>query len=160
MAATGAAMPDDLPAIDLQPGLRADLAAAIEAMPAARLVGLRVRGFSPDGRSRLEMPVVPQLTFDGHVVQAAMVGLLADFAGVSAASSRLPAGWAASTTGFEVHNLAPAAGEVLVAVGAAVQVSRGQAVSTVKVWACTGGESTLVAVATTTCRPFELRGPG
>ena len=81
---------------DLQPGLRADLAAAIEAMPASRLIGLRVRGFAPGGVSLLELPMSPQVTFDGRVVQGGIVGMLADYAGVSAASSTLPAGWAAS----------------------------------------------------------------
>jgi len=149
-------MPDvQLP--DLQPGLRADLAAAIEAMPASRLVGLRVLGFAPGGVSALQMDIAPALTFDGRVVQGGLVGLLADYAGVSAASSTLPAGWAASTTGFEVHNLAPAAGERLVAIGEAVQVGKSHAVSTARVWAVAGGQATLVAVATTTCRPFEVR---
>jgi len=142
---------------DLQPGLRADLAAAIEAMPASRLVGLRVLGFAPNGGSALQLDIVPALTFDGRVVQGGIVGLLADYAGVSAASSTLPAGWAASTTGFEVHNLAPAAGERLVAIGEAVQVGKSHAVSTARVWALAGDAATLVAVATTTCRPFELR---
>lgn len=142
---------------ELQPGLRADLAQAIEAMPASRLVGLRVRGFAPAGRSVLELPVRPELTFDGRVVQGGIVGLLADYAGVSAASSTLSAGWAASTTGFEVHNLAPAIGDRLVAVGEAVQVGKSHAVSTARVWALDGDDAKLVAVATTTCRPFEVR---
>ena len=140
---------------DLDPGLRADLAQAIEAMPASRLVGLKVLGFAPGGVSALEMRVTPPLTFDGRIVQGGIVGLLADYAGVSAASSALPAGWAASTTGYEVHNLAPAAGERLVAIGEAVQVGKSHAVSTARVWSMSGGSTTLVAVATTTCRPFD-----
>lgn len=143
---------------DLQPGLRADHAAVIEAMPASRLVGLRVLGFAPGGISALELPIVPAVTFDGRVVQGGIVGLLADYAGVSAATSALPAGWAASTTGFEVHNLAPARGERLVAIGEAVQVGKSHAVSSARVWALAGGDAKLVAVATTTCRLFELRG--
>lgn len=142
----------------LEPGLRADLAAGIAAMPASRLVGLTVLGFAPGGRSALELPIVPALTFDGRVVQGGLVGLLADYAGVSAAASTLPAGWAASTTGFEVHNLAPAAGERLLAIGEAVQVGKSHAVSSVRVWAVRDGRATLVAVATTTCRPFAFSG--
>jgi uncharacterized protein (TIGR00369 family) len=157
LSAPEASMPAQFHLPDLQPGWRDDLAAAIEAMPAARLVGLRVRGFTRDGRSLLELPVVPALTFDGRVVQGGIVGLLADFAGVSAASSQLPAGWAASTTGFEVHNVAPAAGEQLLAVGEAVAVGKSHAVSTARVWALAQGQVTLAAVATTTCRPFEIR---
>jgi acyl-coenzyme A thioesterase PaaI-like protein len=142
----------------LQDGLRPDLAAAIEAMPASRLIGLKVRGFAPGGISVLELPVVPALTFDGRAVQAGVIGMLADYAGVSAASSALPPGWASSTTGFEVHNVAPATGERLVAVGEAAHVGRSQAVSTARVWAMTGDQAVLVAVATTTSRLFDAAG--
>ncbi len=146
---------DPLPGLDT--GLRPDLAAGIAAMPASRHAGLRVLGFAPGGRSALELPVVPALTVDGRLVQGGYVGLLADYAGVSAAASTLPAGWAAATTGYEVHHLAPAVGERLLAVGEAVQVGKSHAVSTAKVWAVAGGTATLVAVATTTCRPYPVQ---
>lgn len=141
---------------DIEPGLGARLAAAIEAMPASRLVGLRVLGFAY-GRSVIELPITPQVTFDGRRVQGGIVGLLADYAGVSATSVTLEPGWAASTTGFELHLLAPAQGNRLVAVGEAVQVGKTHAVSTVQVWALSNDKATMVAVATTTCRPFELK---
>jgi acyl-coenzyme A thioesterase PaaI-like protein len=141
----------------IQPGLGADLARAIEEMPASRLIGLRVSGFAPGGLSVLEAPITPALTFDGKVVQAGIIGMLADYAGVSAAHSTLPPGWAASTTGFQVHNVAPALGERLVALGTAEQVGRSHAVSSVRVWALQGEGATLVALATVTCRPFEVR---
>ena len=140
---------------DIELGLGVELAAAITAMPVSRLIGLRVLGFASGGRSVLELPITPQLTFDGRRVQGGIVGMLADYAGVSATSVTLAPGWAASTTGFQVHNVAPAQGERLVAVGKAVQVGKTHAVSTVHVWACSGKQATLVAVATTTCRPFQ-----
>jgi acyl-coenzyme A thioesterase PaaI-like protein len=141
----------------LQEGLGAALAAAIEAMPASRLIGLRVLGFAPGGRSVLEVAITPGITFDGRVVQGGVVGMLADYAGVSAAMSVLPAGWAASTTSFQVHNIAPAAGERLVALGTAEQVGKSHAVSSARVWALQGEAATLVALASVTCRPFEVR---
>ena len=144
---------DRLPALD--PDLRPDLRAGIEAMPASRLIGLTVAGFDAAGRSRIELVVRPELTFDGRVVQGGIVGLLADYAGVSAAAASLPAGWMASTTGFEVHTLAPATGDRLVALGEAVQVGRSSGVSKAEVWAVTGATATRVGIATTTCRPFE-----
>jgi uncharacterized protein (TIGR00369 family) len=145
----------ELPAV--RSGVRADLAAAIEAMPASRLLGLKVEGFDAAGISRLVLPIVPALTFDGRVVQGGLVGVLADYAGVSAAACTLPAGWIASTTGFEVHNVAPAVGERLVAIGRALHVGRGSAVSRAEVYAVSGDEAVLVCIATTTCRPFELK---
>lgn len=142
------------PAID--PSFRADLKAAIEAMPASRLLGLHVIGFGAEGSSRIELPIRPELTFDGRVVQGGFVGVLADYAGVSAAACTLPAGWIASTTGFEVHNLAPAVGERLVAVGRALSVGKSIGVSRAEVYAQRGERFVLVCAATTTCRPFEL----
>jgi uncharacterized protein (TIGR00369 family) len=140
----------------LDPSFRADLKAAIEAMPASRLLGLRVAGFAAEGASRIELPIRPELTFDGHVVQGGIVGVLADYAGVSAAACTLPAGWIASTTGFEVHNLAPAVGERLVAIGRALSVGKSIGVSRAEVYAQRGERFALVCAATTTCRPFEL----
>lgn len=135
---------------------RADLRAAILAMPATQLLGLEVRGFDPVGVSRIELLVRAELSFDGRVVQGGLVGVLADYAGVSAAACTLPAGWIAATTGFEVHNVAPAAGERLVAIGRAQHVGRSLGVSRAEVYAVQGETATLVCVATTTCRPFEL----
>jgi uncharacterized protein (TIGR00369 family) len=144
-----------LPQVD--PTLRADLRAGIESMPVCQwLGGVKVIGFLPQGISRIELPVRPALTFEGTVVQAGIVGMLADFAGVSAAASTLPAGWMASTTGFEVHNVAPATGERLVAIGYAQHVGKSLAVSRAEVYAITGEAATLVCLATTTCKPFEF----
>lgn len=136
---------------------RAELAAAIEAMPVAAWVGLRVIGFDAAGRSRIELPVVPTLTFDGQAVQGGIVGLLADFAGVSAVACTLPPGGMASTTGYEVHHLAPARGERLIAIGQAVRVGQSSAVSRVEVFAQSGDTpaAALVCIATTTCRPYR-----
>jgi hypothetical protein len=50
----------------VDPAHRPDLKAAIEAMPASRLLGLQVAGFDPAGVSRIELPVRPELTFDGR----------------------------------------------------------------------------------------------
>jgi uncharacterized protein (TIGR00369 family) len=135
---------------------RADLRAAILAMPASKLLGLEVIGFDAAGISRIELPCRAELSFDGRVVQGGIVGVLADYAGVSAAACTLPAGWIASTTGFEVHNVAPAAGERLVAIGRAQHVGRSLGVSRAEVYAVNHGQTALVCVATTTCKPFEL----
>jgi uncharacterized protein (TIGR00369 family) len=140
----------------LQPGFRVDVIAGIEQMPASKLVGLKVLGFAPQGLSGIELPLRVEVTFDGKTVQGGIVGMLADFAGVSAAFCTKPAGWLGATTGFEVRNLAPAKGEKLLAIGRAVHLGKSQGVSSVEVWAIDGEEPTLVAWATTTCRFFEV----
>jgi uncharacterized protein (TIGR00369 family) len=133
------------------------MARAIEAMPASNLIGLKVLGFAAEGVALLELPMRSELTFDGRVAQGGIVGMLADYAGVSAANCTLPPGWMASTTGYEVHNLAPAMGDALVAIGRVIQVGKTSAVSAAEVWARRGDVHTLVAWATTTCRPFEVK---
>jgi uncharacterized protein (TIGR00369 family) len=145
------------PALDA--GFRADIIQAIESMPASRLVGLRVLGFAKDGVSLLELPLRRELTFDGRVAQGGIVGLLADYAGVSAVNCMLPVGCMAVTTGYEVHNLAPAVGDGLFAVGRIIQVGKSSAVSSAEVWAHSDGAHTLVAWATTTCKRVEIRLP-
>lgn len=142
-----------LPTVD--PECRADLRAAIHAMPASQLIGLKVHGFLPEGVSLIELPLTPQLSFDGRAAQGGIVGMLADYAGVSAAACTLPPGGFAATMGYEVHNLAPARGVRLWAVGQAVSVGRSVAVSRAEVWAeAADGAFTRVCVATTTCKPL------
>ncbi len=149
----------DFTAPTLTPGFRDDLVQGIQNMPASKLLGLKVRGFALPGISQIELPITSPLTFDGQIVQGGIVGMLADYAGVSAAACTLPAGWMASTTGYEVHNIAPATGVRLIALGHAVHVGKSHAVSRAEVWAQTESAYTLVCVATTTCKPFELKRP-
>ncbi len=145
----------ELPTLEV--GFRADIVEAIEAMPASKLIGLKVLGLAPEGISLIELPMRTEFTFDGRIAQAGIVGMLADYAGVTAANCNLPLGWMSSTTGYEVHNLAPAFGEALVAVGRVVHVGKSNAISSAQVWARRGDVHTLVAWATTTCNRFELK---
>jgi acyl-coenzyme A thioesterase PaaI-like protein len=143
--------------LEVDATFRLDLKQLIEAMPTARLLGVRVIGFDRSGGSRVELEIQRSHTFDGRSVQAGVIGALADFAGVSASAAALGDGWMASTTGFEVHNLAPANGERLVAIGKALLAKRSQGVSVVEVFSVSStGERTVVAHATTMCRPFQL----
>jgi uncharacterized protein (TIGR00369 family) len=135
---------------------RPDIKRGIELMPAAKLIGIQVIGFHPDGLSLLEMPIELKTTFDGRLVQGGIVAVLADFAGISAASCTLPIGWIVSTTSFEIHLLAPAVGTRLIAVGRAINVGKTIAVSRAEVYAENDGVFTLVCIANTTGRPFQL----
>lgn len=130
---------------------RPDLAAAIAAMPCSRLFGLRVLGLG-DGLSAIELSVRSDLTLDGRTVQGGIVGTLADYAAVSAATAAMPSGWGASTTAFQVYNLAPARGDRLVGIGRVVRSGRSQAVAAADVYALTGSDAELVGTALATCR--------
>ncbi len=136
---------------------RVDIKEGIEKMPAAKLLGLRVIGFDPSGISRIEVPIVPSITFDGKNVQGGILGVIADFAGVSAATCALEPGWVASTTSFEIHNIAPANGNKLIAIGRAVKVGKSIGVSRADVFSETDGKLVLVCIGTTTCKPFQMQ---
>jgi uncharacterized protein (TIGR00369 family) len=140
---------------DVSAECRKDLKQGIDLMPAAKLLGIQAIGFHPDGVSQLEMLITPKTTFDGRVVQGGIVGTLADFAGISAAACTLPEGWMVGTTSFEIHNLAPAIGTRLIAIGRAVNVGKSIAVSRADVFAENEGAYDLVCVATTTGRPIN-----
>ncbi|TNM48286.1 PaaI family thioesterase [Nocardioides albidus] len=89
----------------------------IETMPIARLLGLTVESAAPD-QTVISMPVRPDLTFDGVHCQGGVVAMLADFAAVRAAFAAVVAeGRFVATTAIEAHNLRPARGQRLVAVG-------------------------------------------
>ena len=142
---------------DLIPDHRPQLAAAIAAMPASRWLGLEVVGFG-DGVSVIVLPVRGDLTIDGRTVQGGLVGTLADYAAVSAATAAAPPGWFSATTSFDVHNLAAAAGERLIGIGRVIKAGRAQAVAHANVFASNGDAHVLVATCLATCRLLEPRG--
>jgi uncharacterized protein (TIGR00369 family) len=130
------------------------MVAGIERMPSSRHLGLIVVGLA-EGHSVIEMPVHSDITFDGQIVQAGYVGLLADYAAVSAVTAMLPTGWVSSTTGFQIYNLEPARGEKLVAIGKSIRASKGGALGAADVFAVAGEMTTLVATGLATCRLFQ-----
>src|SRR5690349_2882222 len=93
------------------------VAASIGSMPIARLLELTVDSASIE-RTVISMPVRPQFTFDGRACQGGIVATLADFAAVSAAGvGNLADGRFVATTSMQSHNVRPAVGSRLVAVG-------------------------------------------
>jgi uncharacterized protein (TIGR00369 family) len=135
---------------------REDLKILIERMPVCQLLGLKVCGFN-ENQAVVTMPVRSEFTVDGAVVQGGIVGTLADFAAVSAATASKPAGWVSSTTSFDVHNLAPAIGDRLVAIGRVIKASASSGVAAADVYAEKDGTFALVATALATCRFKQLK---
>ncbi len=84
--------------------------------PIASTLGLRLDEATAE-RTMISMDISKRLTFDGATVQGAIVGVLADFAAVASASLVARSGQFVATVGCETHNLAPARGERLVAIG-------------------------------------------
>jgi uncharacterized protein (TIGR00369 family) len=134
------------------------IAAAIAAMPAFRLIGMEVIGFGLVV-SAIALPIRTELTFDGHTVQGGIVGVLADFAAVSAVIAAAPPGTSGSTTSFDVHNLAPAIGSKLMGIGRVIKLSRSIGVASAPIYAVDEGkvqrEAILIATALATCRVFQ-----
>jgi uncharacterized protein (TIGR00369 family) len=141
---------------ELIPSHRDDLKTLIERMPACQFLGLKVCGFNGI-EAIVEMPVRAEITVDGIVVQGGIVGTLADFAAVSAATATKPLGWVSSTTSFDVHNLAPAIGDRLVAIGRVIKASSSSGVAAADVYAEKDGNFSLVATALVTCRFMQLK---
>jgi uncharacterized protein (TIGR00369 family) len=136
---------------------RTDIRVFIESMPVVALLGIRLIKLGR-GNVEYELPIRPEITFDGKVVQGGIVGTLADFAGVTAAMSALDEGWFCSTVDFQVQNVAPAAGDRLIALGEAVRSGKRVGLSRVEVYAVRGEERTLCATALTTAVPVPPRG--
>ncbi|MFW0789700.1 PaaI family thioesterase [Gordonia sp. CPCC 205333] len=84
--------------------------------PVAETLGLELLDAAPE-RSAISMKIAPHITFDGATVQGAIVATLADFAAVASASMVARPNQFIATVGCETHNLAPARGERLIAVG-------------------------------------------
>lgn len=110
-------------------------------MPVTGELGIEVDQLSP-GQAIVSLDLDARHTVEGTTVQAGITAMVADFAGVAAAASSLPDGWAAVTTGFSVHHLAPAVGERLEAVGRLVKGGRRSLVAVAEAYAVTGSERT------------------
>ena len=108
-----------------------------------------------DGVSAIEIPIRPELTFDGHAAQGGFVGTLAAYAAVSTPTASMPEGWLSATTGYEVQNLGPAIGSKLVGVGRTIKNSKSSAVAAADVFAEQSGTWAHVATCLATCRLFS-----
>ncbi|MGH1564253.1 PaaI family thioesterase [Mumia sp. DW29H23] len=134
---------------------------AVLAMPIARTLGLRFRSLGA-GTSEVEVDVRDELTFRPGQLQATAVYAVADFAAVAAAGTTLPQGWTNATVDTTLKLVAPAVGDVLVARGRVVDVSRLLTVCAADVYAVADGVETLCATLLGTARnvaPRQTAGP-
>ena len=132
-------------------GHRVDLAQIMARMPATQLCGITVTGFG-QGVSVLSMPIRPEITFDGKTVQGGLVGVLGDYAAVSAVLAAKPEGWFGSTVDFRCDNLDPADGDMLLAIGSARRVGQRSGTGTAEIFSISGDVARLVALVTANCQ--------
>ena len=128
----------------------------LESMPIFAMFGARLVKFAAE-TSELEMPWRRDLTYDGTAIPATVTGALIDFAGGSAAATLLPQGWDIMTTGFEVHNIAPATGQRMVALGEALHMGKRTGLARADVFSERDGKRTLCASGLVTVRAVAAR---
>lgn len=120
------------------------LEAVIRVTPFAVLMGARINSIVK-GVVELEVDVRPEAMHQHHgFVHGAVIGFMADSACAWAAAS---VAGDVVTSEYKVNLLAPAVGERLVARGRVLKASGRMLVAFAEVFACTGGEEKLVAVA-------------
>lgn len=102
------------------------------------------------------MPPEPP-NWNGTAIPATVTGALIDFAGGSAAATLLPQGWGIMTTGFEVHNIAPATGQRMVALGEALHMGKRTGLARADVFSERDGKRTLCASGLVTVRAVAAR---
>jgi len=123
-------------------------------MPYLQWLGLSITRISP-GEVDFEMPLRPEITFDGHTVQAGPIGSLLDFAGGAAAFTLVPEGGMLATSDFAVKLVAPAVGKRFIGRGTVLSASRSTIISRADVYAA-GNE--LVATGLVSMRALSRSG--
>jgi len=122
------------------------------------LLGVEVVSFS-SGRCELSLEHRPDLDQHSGVIHAGAIAALADNAAGGAASTLLPVGSTAITTEFKINFVAPARGERIIARAEVVHAGDTLTVSESRVYAATGDEERLCAVALVTLWPVRMDGP-
>jgi uncharacterized protein (TIGR00369 family) len=130
--------------VPLNPEFAARVRDSFTRQAAMRLIGAQLAEIAP-GRCSIELPVRADLTQQHGFVHGGIVSMIADSAGGYAAFSLMPAGASVLTVEFKINLLAPARGELLVAVGTVVKPGRTLSVTHVDVVARAGGRETPIA---------------
>lgn len=97
------------------------------------------------GRCTIELPVRDALTQQHGFVHGGIVGMIGDSAGGYAAFSLMPAEASVLTVEYKINLVAPARGELLVAVGNVVKPGRTLSIVHADVFARAAGEDSLIA---------------
>jgi uncharacterized protein (TIGR00369 family) len=137
------------------PRFAQDVRDAVLSMPAAQHLGFEFGRVEP-GEAEIIQPHRKELTQHNGFFQGGVLGMLADFAGGSAAGTLLPAGWVNMTIDYTVKILAPARGSTVIARGRVVKPGHTVTVAAADVYAVDGDTETLCATALVTMRNLKL----
>jgi len=135
--------------LPLPPGVSAEQFLAygqsvLAQQPFSVLIGAQVTALMP-GRSQLELPLTAQLAQQNGFAHGGVVSYLADNALTYAGGTAMQV--PVVTSEFKINYVRPGMGERLIARATALHVSKSQAVCTCEVFALSGGEEKLCAVA-------------
>ncbi len=126
------------------PDFAARVRASFARQAAMQLIGARMTAVEP-GRCTIELPVRDELTQQHKFVHGGVVGMIADSAGGYAAFTLMPADASVLTVEYKLNMLAPAQGELLIAVGSVLRPGRSLSVVRADVYARTADRETLIA---------------
>jgi uncharacterized protein (TIGR00369 family) len=108
------------------------------------LIGARLTTVEP-GRCVIELPVRDDLTQQHGFVHGGVVGMIADSAGGYAGFTLMPADASVLTVEYKINMLAPADGDLLVAVGEVLKPGRTLSIVRAEVFGVRGDRRSRVA---------------
>ena len=111
---------------------------------AMALIGAALTRVEP-GRCTIELPVRDDLGQQHGFVHGGVVGMIADSAGGYAAFTLMPADASVLTVEYKINMLAPAAGDLLIAIGEVLKPGRSVSIVRADVFAVQGDRRTRVA---------------
>lgn len=109
------------------------------------------------GLVEITLPSAPKVTQQHGFVHGGAVSAIADTAAGFAALTLMAPGRGVLTTEFKINLVAPAAGELIRAIGRVIKAGRTLTLAQTEVFAETGGERRLVALLTATLMTMEGR---
>lgn len=122
------------------PGFESRVRASFERQGIMRLIGARMTRVAP-GRVEIELPYREDLTQQHGFFHAGVTSTIADSAGGYAGYTLFPADSSVLTVEYKINLIAPADGEMLVAVGQVKKAGRSLTICDLEVLAVKGGAS-------------------
>ncbi len=126
------------------PDFEARVRSSFARQAAMSLIGARLTTVEP-GRCVIELPVRDDLTQQHGFVHGGVVGMIADSAGGYAGFTLMPADASVLTVEYKINMLAPADGDLLIAIGEVLKPGRTLSIVRAEVFGVQGDRRTRVA---------------
>ena len=130
--------------VPANPAFEARVRDSFARQTAMGFIGARLAEVTP-GRCTIELPARAELGQQHGFVHGGIVGMIGDSAGGYAAFSLMPADVSILTVEFKINLLAPARGQLMVAVGTVVKPGRTLSITRAEVFAHDNGREMLIA---------------